>query len=205
MKPDGQIWLGADPGGSGAFGVAILERDIVTSRVVSSVDEAIKFFRGHVGNDRPSAVGIDAPLWWSSGPSGGRKVDSLLRLRYSLSGGQVQAPNSLRGAAVLQAAMLIVRLREAYPDISVTETHPKALLSGVFGGSFTTFARKFGLSSTPKTEHERDAVIGATAARQAWSTDRAWTNDLSLDRYPTEQDPKSYWLSPVSYFWPEAL
>lgn len=175
------------------------------SDVVSSVDGAIEFYGSHVGNAPPSAVGIDAPLWWSSRRSGGRKVDCLLRARYSLSGGQVQQPNSLRGAAVLQAAMLIVRLREAYPTLPVTETHPKALLSGVFGGSFPAFARKFGLSAAPQTEHERDAVIGAIAARQAFSSARTWKHDLSLDLYSEEQDPKSYWLAPVSYVWPESL
>ncbi len=205
MTSRGPIWLGADPGGRNAFGVAVVTGDIVISTVVSSVDEAVNFFRVQVGDDRPSAVGIDAPLWWSSGLSGARKVDSMLRRRYSLSGGQVQAPNSLRGAAVLQAAMLIVRLRDTYPHVPVMETHPKALLSGVYGGSFGAFAQEFGLSGTPETEHERDAVIGAIAARQAWSTGRTWTHDLSLDRYPSEHDPKSYWLAPVSYFWPEAL
>lgn len=101
--------------------------------------------------------------------------------------------------------MLIVRLRAVYPSMLVTETHPKALLSGAFGGDFQGFAERFGLDATPKIEHERDAVIGAIAAREAFSSARPWSHDLSLDRYPAELDPKSYWLAPVSYAWPEAL
>lgn len=132
-------------------------------------------------------------------------VDSLLRRRYGLSGGQVQEPNSLRGAAVIQAAMLIVRLREVFSALPVTETHPKALLSGVFSGGFRRFSRTFELGAEPATEHERDAVIGAVAARQAFASTGRWKHDLSLDRYPEEQDPKSYWLGPVSYVWPEPL
>ena len=200
-----RIWLGADPGGNRAFGVAIVRGDALVSGIVSSVDEALDFYRSHLKGSAPSAAGIDAPLWWSSGRSGGRKVDCSLRQRYSLTGGQVQQTNSLRGAAVLQAAMLIVRLRTAYPGLLITETHPKALLRGAFGDNFPGFAQKFGLTVTPQTEHERDAAIGAIAARQAFSSPRAWKHDLSLDRYPAEQDPKSYWLAPVSYIWPEAL
>ena len=199
------IWLGADPGGRGAFGAAVVQGASVTTALVSCVDEAVAFFRHVVGSAVPAAAGIDAPLWWSSRPSGARKVDVLLRRRYGLSGGAVQGPNSLRGAAVVQAPILVARLREWQPAIAITEAHPKAVLVGVFGGTFSRFADALGLSGEAATEHERDAVVGAVAAREGHSATGSWRHDLSVDRYPEEQDPKTYWLAPVSYCWPEAL
>jgi hypothetical protein len=84
------IWFGADPGGKNNFGVAVLLDDgTYKTECVSFVEQAIDWIREH---DHIDGVGIDAPLWWSSGPSGDRKADNELR-KY----GPVQAPNSLRG------------------------------------------------------------------------------------------------------------
>src|SRR6266446_4384905 len=113
------IWFGADPGGKNNFGVAVLLDDgTYKTECVSFVEQAIDWIREH---DHIDGVGIDAPLWWSSGPSGDRKADNELR-KY----GPVQAPNSLRGAVLVQGVMLATRLRQLYPQISITEAHPKA-------------------------------------------------------------------------------
>jgi hypothetical protein len=50
-------------------------------------------------------------------------------------------------------------------------------------------------------EHKRDAVISAVAAREGF--EGRWIKDLSLNRYPSEQDPSQYWLAPIHYFWPQ--
>src|SRR5271166_690717 len=63
------MWIGVDPGGKDAFGLAILNDDgRFSTHCFSCADEAIK----HLG-ERPAGIGIDAPMWWSSGPSGDRK------------------------------------------------------------------------------------------------------------------------------------
>src|SRR5437764_1054638 len=49
------------------------------------------------------------------------------------------------------------------PGVGVTETHPKALIGGVYG-SGARFGRTFTVR-LPKSAHERDAVISAVAAR----------------------------------------
>jgi hypothetical protein len=80
------IWVGADPGGKDAFGIAILVEgsDLIT-KCVSCADEAVKLV-----TTRPSGVGVDAPLWWSSGQSGEREADRWIRNTYRIPVGTVQ-------------------------------------------------------------------------------------------------------------------
>ncbi|MFO7773014.1 MAG: DUF429 domain-containing protein [Dehalococcoidia bacterium] len=201
MSRDRGIWIGADPGGKGSFGVAILtDPGKALIGCVGCADEAVAFVQKYVER-QPSGVGVDAPLWWASGKSGDRHADQWLRKRYGLPGGQVQAANSLRGAVLIQAAMFIQRMRGIYPAISVTESHPKALLKALTQGDWVAFQDRFHLRVVGTTEHERDALIAAIAAREGF--EGWWPNDLSTKRLLSEQDPQSYWLAPVHYFWPE--
>lgn len=192
------VWVGADPGGKKAFGLAMLTASgEAKTFCVSCADEAI--------NEIISwpvqllGVGVDAPLWWSSGLSSGRVADKWIRDTYKMHPGTVQAPNSLRGAALVQGVMFVSRLREKFPEVPVTEAHPKAVARAL-GGWDDLAITKLGLVKG-NNEHERDAMLAAIAAREGF--EGRWTKDLSLIRGASEQDPKSYWLSPVSYFWPE--
>src|SRR5271168_2583564 len=77
------VWVGADPGGSEAFGVAIIvEGGEVTTACVSCADEAVAMI-----STRPAGVGVDAPLWWSSGRSAEREADRWIRRTYGISAG----------------------------------------------------------------------------------------------------------------------
>jgi predicted nuclease with RNAse H fold len=184
------VWIGVDPGGTRAFGLAML----------STSGEVTPFCKSCVDlvTSRPLGVGVDAPLWWSSGPSSDRKADQWIRRTHRIHSGTVQTANSLRGAALVQGAMFVSRLREKFPGVSVTEAHPKALAIALGGWNGPAIA-KLGVIF-PSGEHERDATMAAIAAREGY--EGRWTRDLSLERHPSEQDPKSYWLGPVSYFWP---
>jgi predicted nuclease with RNAse H fold len=190
------VWVGADPGGADAFGLAMLSTSgKATTFCVSCADEAIAKI-----TSRPRGVGVDAPLWWSSGHSADRKADQWIRSTYSrIRPGTVQTANSLRGAALVQGVMFVSRLREMFPGVLVTEAHPKAVAIAL-GGWNGSAIEKLG-SIAAAGEHERDATMAAIAAREGF--EGRWTRDLSLVRHPSEQDPKSYWLGPVSYFWPE--
>lgn len=202
MSRRGASFVGADPGGEGKFGIAILSAEHQTRSVsVNCADEAIAFVREHL-DQAPIGVGVDAPLWWSSGRSGDRHADQWLRKRYKLQGGEVQASNSLRGAALTQGAMFVQRVREIFPAVPVTESHPKALLRAIAGNSWFTFADRFHVNAIPSSEHARDAIVAAVAAREAF--EGRWPHDLGATRLPSEQDPQKYWLAPVHYFWPEA-
>lgn len=191
------IWFGADPGGEKAFGVAILREDgSFETATRSHADEALEWLQSE-----PAAAGIDAPLWWSSGKSSDRAADRFLRTEYSISAGTVQTANSLRGAALVQGAMLAIRLRERFPRLMITEAHPKALLKALDLMTSQSIADRFGLIGTmPAIEHERDALIGAVAAREGFLG--GWRRDLTSIRLPSEQDPAKTLASPLFYWWP---
>lgn len=202
MSQGDRTWIGVDPGGKKNFGVAVLQSDgSAYTRCVDCADEAIEVIRQRV-ETRPAGVGVDAPLWWSSGVSSDRRADQWLRDEYGLSGGQVQAANSLRGAALVQGAMFVQRVRERFPEVPVTETHPKALLAALGMEDGGTFRSRFSvrLNAAEGPDHERDAMISAVAAREGF--EGRWDKDLSCSRHPSEQDPSRFWLAPIHYFWP---
>jgi predicted nuclease with RNAse H fold len=192
-----RFWVGVDPGGANAFGIAIVMEDgEVTTACVSCADEAVDKIAV-----RPLGAGVDAPLWWSSGRSAEREADRWLRKTYGIPPGTVQTPNSLRGAALVQAAMFVQRLREKFPEVPVTETHPKAL-AFAFGGWESKRVAALGYRAD-LGEHERDAHLSSVCAREGFSG--RWVGDLSRLRSADEQDPSTYWLAPVHYFWPEEI
>jgi predicted nuclease with RNAse H fold len=192
-----RAWVGIDPGGAHAFGVAIIDEDgEVATSCVSYADQAVDKI-----TVLPLGVGVDAPLWWSSGPSAEREADRWIRRTYGIAAGTVQTPNSLRGAALVQGAMFVERLREKFPGVPVTETHPKAVAIALGGWES---ARLAGLGCRADLgEHERDAYLSAICAREGFSG--RWTSDLSTMRSSNEQDPNRYWLAPIHYFWPEDI
>ena len=194
----GKVWVGADPGGTGAFGVALVDGSGRTScTTVSSVDAAVKAI---AAAGTPLGVGIDAPMWWSATAGGGRRADARLRKAYRIHPGTVQSVNSLKGAALVGGALLASKVREAMPGVPVTESHPKALLLAL-GLDGSGFAARFGICAAWNDLHQRDAAIAAVCAREGF--EGRWPIDLADDRDDLEQDPRSYWLAPVSYFWPE--
>ncbi|MCY4265963.1 MAG: DUF429 domain-containing protein [Gammaproteobacteria bacterium] len=77
MSNTASFWAGADPAGIGGFGIAFLYKNgDVKCKTVSSVDQAMESI---LKQRTPSALGIDAPMWWSTGEGGGRMVDQQLR------------------------------------------------------------------------------------------------------------------------------
>jgi len=198
-------WIGVDPGGKGNFGLVILKDRTVFPYTVDYVDEAIKEICRHK-LQAIEGIGVDAPLWWSSGKSGLRHADELIRSTYNLTSGQVQAVNSLRGACIAQGLLFVERIREIYPEVQITETHPKAVLkanlpSQTWAGLFAELDTDITVDTDPN--HERDALISAIAAREAFSG--RWTNDLSIKRHSSEQNPLKHWVALIHYYWPEML
>jgi predicted nuclease with RNAse H fold len=196
-----RTWVGADPGGKGRFGLAVIQPDGVITAATFDCADAATDFACQCVKDVPAGVGVDAPLWWSSGPSGDRCADQWLRKTYGLPGGQVQTANSLQGAALVQGAMFVARIRERFPRVPVTECHPKALLRVLAGASWVNFAGQYDITVSPRDENVRDAIIAAVAARETFSG--RWGRDLARMRANCEQDPSTYWLSPVHYGWPD--
>jgi hypothetical protein len=71
------------------------------------------------------------------------------------------------------------------------------------GMDWAGFSKQFRIPLTYNSiqEHERDAIIAAVTAREGF--EGRWVHDLSIRRHPNEQDPATYWLAPIHYFWPE--
>src|SRR5262245_33775591 len=100
--------------------------------------------------------------------------------------------------------MLAFRARERYAEGPITEAHPKALLHilGLRKATWQAMAARFGLiGPSPMSEHERDAVLAAVAARNGFTGQ--WSRDLSLDRDVRELDPRQMWFGLVNYHWPD--
>ena len=129
-------------------------------------------------------------------------MDYKLRKHYRISSGTVQAANSLRGAALVGGTLLASQMRRVFPSTRITESHPKALLLA-FNYSKERFAAKYGISTVWRNEHERDAAIAAVRAREGF--EGRWRTNLAKERYRLEQDPQSYWLKPMFYFWTEPI
>lgn len=196
------VWIGADPGGQDHFGIAELFADGTTrTDCVSSAREAAEWIEGV-----PQGAGIDAPMWLSSAKRGDRKADVCLRRKHgNVSPGKILAINSLYGAVLAQGAMFAVELRRRFPELPITEAHPGLFLRARFPGvderqRFDELKRHFGIQTASEiSDHERDAVIAALAAREGFSG--CWPRDLALNRLPAEQDPATYWLAPMHYWW----
>jgi len=205
-------WLGFDPGGDNAFGMAVLRNDGKSETDIGScVDHAVEFYSKHRDVD---AVGIDAPLWWATGPGGGRAVDRQLRRTYGL-GGTVQTANSLQGSVVIQGVLLASRFRELDSNIKITEAHPTALrivASEAKPRGFNSFdpaeikvlISNFIDQYGPEREHSHrlDALLAAFSAREGYSG--RWVWDLArLEREKAERHPM--WFGDVNYWWPEEV
>ena len=191
------VWFGADPGGKGSFGVALLRDDgSFSSKCVTGVREALEYM-----TERPQGIGVDCPLWWSSAPTADRRADKWLR-SHKIPSGTVQAANSLRGSVLVQGMMLAVGARERYPRVRITEAHPKALLQflGLKNRPWRQVSKRFQLHGEEPPEHERDALLAAVAAREGFTG--KWQVDLSTQRDDCELDPTRMWFGPVQYYWP---
>jgi hypothetical protein len=162
---DMKTFIGIDPGGVKAFGWCVMDAALPAlsvSRIVtgtcSGISQAIPEIE-RICATQPVGAGIDAPLYWAR--SGERKSDQKIRKAVANAGGSsstVGHVNSLRGACLVQGVLSAVGLTEKWPQIAITESHPKALLS-LWPGA-VEFVRQFDFS----TDHERDAALGAYAA-----------------------------------------
>ena len=78
--------------------------------------------------------------------------------------------NSIFGGVLIQGFLFAVELRRRFPNLPVTEAHPKLLLHAL-GKEFEAVAQDFRLKVDPQIMREdnddrRDAVLAALAARE---------------------------------------
>ena len=215
-----EIYLGFDPGGKKhveksvlrGFGWAIcsLTGDVLhvlKTGLVDNAKEAITETLKNIPSDeRVLGAGIDAPLFWTE--SGERKVDERIRCAIKergapSPGGTVQSINSLRGACLVQGVLVAYLLRNNFPEIAITESHPKALLY-LLGADLSKYVDcghyKEYISNH---EDERDAILGAITAFAREKKRQGWEN--LMEKKEEEEKPifplaysAEYWMPLVS-------
>jgi hypothetical protein len=190
-----RIFLGFDPGGFLGFGwcaLSIASDDKgfdIRSGTCSTASEALAAAGIQVS---PTAIGINAPMYWS--PDGDRKADQIVRGMVLSKGGQsgtVSAVNSLKGASLAQGIMLAALAREHWPEVNITEAHPKALQQIYPEAENFLSGREF------KNDHEQDAAL---AAYTAWAYDKpstSWCDLRAMESSifdPLSGSPPVYWF-----------
>lgn len=204
--------VGYDPGGDRKHGLAratVRGGDIitVTTKTLRRVEDVIASI---LSIETLLGVGIDTLACWGTGRGGWRPADRWLRQRYPDVQNSVQAPNSLYGAMGVSGMALLVALRQASPDVFVTETHPKVLCYKLFkqrheysGPTARTMNKRLShllaVDVVPQNEHEWDAAISILPAIRGLSG--SW--QLDLHGLPTKSDERLVWpCGRTAYVWP---
>ena len=203
---------GYDTGGIRANGVAILHLSAdgkveAWVKTCEYVDEALEWIRHLVevsGEPSLTAVGIDSYLSWSSGPSGWRPMDLLLRERYPAVMNSVLASNSASGSMAIQGMTLAMRIRQLWPETVLNETHPKVLFHALSRQPYLPgramnqwLLEQFNppLTLPIYDEHQWDALLSAWST---WmGTGGHWERNLMSDA----QD-LLFPAGEVTYYWP---
>jgi predicted nuclease with RNAse H fold len=210
-----KVILGFDPGGKGAFGWAVCTDldaglNVIATGLADHAEGAVKdSLNALPKGGLVVCAGIDAPMFWVT--DGYREVDRLVRkaiahLGAKSPGGTVQHFNSLRGACVIQGLLIFRLLRREYPDLPITEAHPKALLwlmgiarrghepKNVTQRDIEEIAvtgKRFG------SEDERDAILAAFAANMMVRNKSDWVDLLKHERKErilAGEPPIGYWM-----------
>lgn len=207
-----QIIAGYDPGGNGSHGLAMIEINDESVSIVDvlTLDSAEEVIRVLEGANNLVALGVDSLVALSTGPSGWRPADRWLRKRYPEVEKSIISPNGLYGAMALNGLAVIGVVKRNFPDICITETHPKVLYWVITKRKYEyrhnsdcmdEFLMNFiGVSLETQNEHEWDALVSAYSALMGfWGQ---WKNDLfSLECEQRERI--IYICGEVYYYWPE--
>ena len=211
--------LGYDPGGNAKHGVALLE--VRRSRVVGcrtailpTVHDVIEWFARElpVPGCCPLGIGIDTLTIWGTGRSGWRPADEWLRRQYRRVQRSVMSPNTLSGAMSLNGMAVLVALREQWPDLRASETHPKVLYYGLTGNPHNWPRHRRAMCNWlddqlgVAVDIERGARDHAwDAALSAWAAWRGFTGAWGFDLHALPQSATFPVLAPAGpsfFYWP---
>ena len=164
--------VGYDPGGNGKHGFA--RARVRDGEIVSVTTKTLRHAEDVIASileiETPLGLGIDTLTCWGTGRSGWRPADHWLRDHHRDVKKSIVAPGGLFGAMSVNGMTVLVTVRQALPDIFVTETHPKVLYYALFeepydySGTNTSvmndrLSSRLGVDVEPRNEHEWDAAI----------------------------------------------
>ena len=205
--------VGYDPGGNGKHGLAwaTVEDGHVVSVATHTHTSAEDVVRSILGSERPLVgLGVDTLTCWSTSAGGWRPADRWLRGFYRHVRNAIVAPNALFGAMSVNGMAVLMAVRQAFPDIFVTETHPKILYYSQFNEPYDYdgpnasvmdghLSHLLGVCVATRDEHQWDAAISVLPVvrgrRGSWQ---------DLHARPTH--PNERLVHPCGktvYMWPE--
>ena len=207
--------VGYDPGGNDKHGLALAKVEdgeivSVTTKTLGTVEKVLTWI---CKSEKPLVgLGIDTLTCWSTGRSGWRPADRWLRCQYCQVKNSVIASNSLSGSMSVNGMAVLFAVRQAFPRIFVTETHPKVLY---YARSKRLYDYKVpnksvmdkhlsesldGVDVAPEDDHQWDAAISILPVVRG--LDGKWQNDLHA--MATNDDERLVRpCSGTAYMWPE--
>ena len=207
-----RLFVGYDPGGDGAHGLAQLQvgegkNAILSTTTFGSSEQVIAFLERLPHID---GIGVDTLTCWSTGSGGWRPADKWLRARYPEVRNSVMTPNGLAGSMGINGMSVLVATRARLPQIPIVETHPKVLYWALGKRKYSYLTSSLdmdvklgeviGAECRTSNDHEWDALLSAFAA--ACGIQGRWTNDL----HALPCAPDSRLITPcgtTNYYWPE--
>jgi len=213
MSIQGTI-LGYDPGGNSSQGVSKASVDSngihqIKTITLETAEDVIDFASGI-----PDliSIGVDTLSCWSTGSSGWRPADRWLRKKYTDVSNSIASPNSLYGSMGLNGMSVLMALKSQYPEVSITETHPKVLYRALMGNKYdyahshnkmdAFLSKIIGRKVSTENDHEWDAAISVYAAFQGLTG--KWSMNLhSLPLSSSERLIKP--CGDTAYWWPEKI
>ncbi len=172
-------FVGIDPGGVSSMGWCVMTVQGAAIQLAcgtcTGVESCLDLIASRLAK-APAAVGIDAPLYWVY--YGDRIADRRIRSAVTAAGGAsgtVSHVNSLRGACLVQGVLSVAAIAKRWPSARVTESHPKALLRVWPEAAAFISGWSFG------TKHERDAALGAYAAKAFYERSLGWVDWITRE------------------------
>ena len=204
--------VGYDPGGNGDHGLS--QATVRDGSVVSVCTDTLGTLEAVVASvlkiETLLGLGIDTLTCWGTGSAGWRPADRWLRRQYPDVRNSIVAPNSLFGAMSVSGMALLIAVRRAFPDVYITEAHPKVLWYALRKQPYAYIDAHASLMNeclsswlavdvTPRNEHEWDSAISILAVVRGLHG--RWQHDLHA--LPTRYDERL--VQPcgrTAYVWP---
>lgn len=242
-------FLGYDPGGNKKHGVAAIgvesgDVKMAACDTVKTAGDALRWLQERIARKKTECIrrgaadlgpvqglGIDTLTYWSSGRSGLRKADEMLRhvfdplLRETGAkkhfSSSVVAPNSLYGSMSVNGMFVLRKLRESSepPESSsdpwVTETHPKVLFFALSGEKYDYENRRAEMNRWLAREMNMHGhgmeESGLTkddhqwdALISAWAAHQGFTGNWEANLVAYENRSRlDFPAGPVDYRWPD--
>jgi len=128
------IFLGYDPGGHKRHGVAYIDdNNTSVCATVESAEASVLWFMERCPGFEHVVMGVGTLTLWSTCAESWRPADRQLRESYPQLAQLVQSPNNLRGAMIINGALVMRILSENVTSLRITETHPRLLYNVLSG------------------------------------------------------------------------